>query len=194
MLLHHSASTPGLTELLARPNRKLLLYHNVTPALWLWDDAPVVAAHCALGREQLPELVTASDVAAADSAFNAAELAALGARRTEVIPLLIDVDRLGPAGCGSSRAGTRSDRAVRGAAVAAQAPGPRDRGLRALPARPGAGGAADAGRRAFDRRLCRVPARPGVSAGTGGGERRERAEHRRARRPIPRRRRLCLPV
>ena len=97
LLLHHSASTPGLGELLARPNRKLLLYHNVTPALWLWDDAPVVAAHCALGREQLPELVRASHVAAADSAFNAAELIALGARRTEVIPLLIDLQRLGPA-------------------------------------------------------------------------------------------------
>ena len=97
LLLHHSASTPGLGELLARPNRKLLLYHNVTPALWLWDDAPVVAAHCALGREQLPELVRASHVAAADSAFNAAELIALGARRTEVIPLLIDLERLGPA-------------------------------------------------------------------------------------------------
>jgi glycosyltransferase involved in cell wall biosynthesis len=96
LLLHHSASTPGLSELLARPNRKLLLYHNVTPALWLWDDAPVVAAHCALGREQLAEVVTASHVAAADSAFNAAELAALGARQTQVIPLLIDVDRLGP--------------------------------------------------------------------------------------------------
>jgi glycosyltransferase involved in cell wall biosynthesis len=95
LLLHHSAGTPGLSELLARPNRKLLLYHNVTPALWLWDEAPVVAAHCALGREQLGEVVTASHVAAADSAFNAAELAALGARRTEVIPLLVDVERLG---------------------------------------------------------------------------------------------------
>ncbi len=96
LLFHHSASVPGLAELLALPNRKLLLYHNVTPARWFWDHAPVVAVHCALGREQLPELIGASDVAAADSGFNAAELAALGARRTEVIPLLVERARLGP--------------------------------------------------------------------------------------------------
>jgi L-malate glycosyltransferase len=96
LLIHHSAGAPRLRELLALPNPKLLLYHNVTPASWLWDHAPLVAAHCALGREQLPDLVAAADVAAADSEFNAAELRALGASRTRVIPLLVDRDRLGP--------------------------------------------------------------------------------------------------
>jgi len=95
LLLHHSARTQGLRELLALPNPKLLLYHNVTPAEWLWDQAPLVAVQCAIGREQLPELVEAADVAAADSAFNAAELRALGAGRTEVVPLLVDLGRLG---------------------------------------------------------------------------------------------------
>jgi L-malate glycosyltransferase len=96
LLLHHSARTPALRDLLALPNPKLLLYHNVTPAEWLWDQAPLVAVQCAIGREQLPELVEAADVAAADSAFNAAELSALGAGRTEVVPLLVDLSRLGP--------------------------------------------------------------------------------------------------
>lgn len=96
LLIHHSAGAPRLAELLALPNPKLVLYHNVTPAQWLWDHAPIVALHCALGREQLPELVAAADLAAADSEFNAAELRMLGARRTEVIPLLVEPDRLGP--------------------------------------------------------------------------------------------------
>ena len=74
LLIHHSAGLPGLEEILAAPGRKLLLHHNVTPARWLWDQAPVVAARCALGREQLSALVAACDFAAADSAFNAAEL------------------------------------------------------------------------------------------------------------------------
>ena len=95
LLVHHSASARRLQEVLALPNPKLLLYHNVTPAEWLWDHAPLVAAQCALGREQLPELIEAVDVAAADSQFNAAELEALGASHTEVIPLLIDRERLG---------------------------------------------------------------------------------------------------
>ncbi len=97
LLLHHSAGWPRLDELMALPNPKLLLYHNVTPPHWLWEHAPMVAAHCAAGREQLHELVGAVQLAAADSAFNAGELAELGATRTAVIPLLIELDRLGPA-------------------------------------------------------------------------------------------------
>ncbi|HWF73188.1 MAG TPA: glycosyltransferase [Solirubrobacteraceae bacterium] len=96
LLLHHSAGAPRLRELLALPNRKLLLYHNVTPAWWFWEHAPSVAVQCAVGREQLPALVRGVQVAAADSAFNAAELEALGAARTAVIPLLVDYGRLGP--------------------------------------------------------------------------------------------------
>jgi L-malate glycosyltransferase len=96
LLLHHSAGTPRLGELLRLPNPKLLLYHNVTPPEWLWDRAPVAALRCAIGREQLSELVRAVDVAAAASAFSAAELRSLGAARTEVIPLLVDTGRLGP--------------------------------------------------------------------------------------------------
>jgi glycosyltransferase involved in cell wall biosynthesis len=95
LLLHHSARAPRLRELLMLPNRKLLLYHNVTPAEWLWDQAPLVAVQCAIGREQLPELVRAADVTAADSVFNAAELRTWGAADTEVIPLLVDLSRLG---------------------------------------------------------------------------------------------------
>jgi len=95
LLIHHSAGAPRLHELLALPNPKLLLHHNVTPASWLWEHAPLVAVQCAIGREQLPELVRAVDLAAGDSAFNAAELQALGASRTEVIPLLVDRNRLG---------------------------------------------------------------------------------------------------
>ncbi len=97
LLIHHSAGAPRLHELLALPNPKLLLYHNVTPAPWLWDHAPLVGVQCAIGRDQLPTLLGAVDVAAADSEFNAAELRRLGAERTEVIPLLVDRDRLGPA-------------------------------------------------------------------------------------------------
>jgi glycosyltransferase involved in cell wall biosynthesis len=116
LLFHHSASTPGLGELLELPNRKLLLYHNVTPPEWLWEHAPVVAAQCALGREQLSELVAAVDLAAADSNFNAAELSALGAEQTEVIPLLLDHSRLGSPDDGKAVAPDRAptpDRAPR---------------------------------------------------------------------------------
>jgi glycosyltransferase involved in cell wall biosynthesis len=98
LLIHHSAGMPRLQDLLDLPNPKLLLYHNVTPAAWLWEHAPLVAVQCAIGREQLPALVGAARVTAADSAFNAAELEEFGAKRTEVIPLLVDRTPLGPVG------------------------------------------------------------------------------------------------
>ncbi|HET9102331.1 MAG TPA: glycosyltransferase family 4 protein [Solirubrobacteraceae bacterium] len=95
VLVHHSAALPGLEGLLALPGRRMLLHHNVTPSRWLWDVSPYVAALCALGREQLPQLVAGCHLAAADSAFNAAELAAVGATRAEVLPLLVDLAPLG---------------------------------------------------------------------------------------------------
>ncbi len=95
VLLHHSAGWPQLDAVLALGGRKLLLYHNVTPAAWLWIDAPGLAAHCQVGRDQLTALVAAADATAADSAFNATELAGYGARGTEVIHLLLDTERLG---------------------------------------------------------------------------------------------------
>jgi glycosyltransferase involved in cell wall biosynthesis len=98
LLIHHSAGWPSLERVLALPNPKLLLHHNVTPPQWLWDYAPVVGAHCAAGLEQLDELVHVVDVAAADSAFNAAELTERGAAQTTVIPLIVRRDMLGPAG------------------------------------------------------------------------------------------------
>ena len=95
VLLHHSAGLPRMGEFVSLPNPKLLLYHNVTPPSLLWDQAPVIAAQCLVGREQLPELVRAVDMAAGVSAFNARELEAVGARSTRVVPLLLRLERLG---------------------------------------------------------------------------------------------------
>lgn len=113
LVLHHSASMPHVERLLGLPNPKLLVYHNITPADYLWEHAPLVAGHCALGRAQLPDLIRAVNLAAAHSEFNARELTALGAVRTTVIPVFVDLSRLGPFDGGiDSRLG-RSDGAGR---------------------------------------------------------------------------------
>jgi glycosyltransferase involved in cell wall biosynthesis len=96
LVLHHSASMPGLHTLLGLPAAKLLVYHNITPAHYLWEHAPLVASQCAVGRAQLRDLIAGVDATAAHSAFNARELAELGAEDTHVIPLFVDLARLGP--------------------------------------------------------------------------------------------------
>ncbi len=88
LLIHYSAYAPKLAAVLELPNPKMLQYHNVTPARWFWDFEPTIAVHCSLGRRQLPNFVAGVDLAAAVSHFNAAELAAAGAERTTVIPIL----------------------------------------------------------------------------------------------------------
>jgi len=97
LLFHYSAYAPKLRALLDAPNRKLLVSHNVTPARYLWDYEAAVAIHCAVGRALLPEFARRVDLAAGVSEYNAAELRDAGARRTVVIPILLDPARLGPA-------------------------------------------------------------------------------------------------
>lgn len=114
LLFHYSAYAPRLEPLLAWPQRKLLVYHNVTPAEWLWEDQPHVATLCALGRDHLPRWAQAVDVAAAVSEYNAAELREAGARDVRVVPILLEPERLAH-GAGSERAG--AERAAAQASV-----------------------------------------------------------------------------
>ena len=104
LLVHYSAYQPRLRPLLERPNRKLLISHNVTPARYLWGYDPVAAVYCAVGREQLPEFVRAVDLAAGVSEYNVAELAAAGARATAVVPIVFTPPDVG----GASRSGSHA--------------------------------------------------------------------------------------
>jgi L-malate glycosyltransferase len=105
LLLHYSAYAPRLEPLLEWPQRKLLVYHNVTPAEWLWEYQPHVATLCALGRDHLPRWARGVDVAAAVSEYNAAELRSAGARDVRLVPIVLDPGRLAVAGNDASTDG-----------------------------------------------------------------------------------------
>jgi L-malate glycosyltransferase len=96
LVIHYSAYAPKLRAVLDLPNPKLLVYHNVTPARWFWDYEPTIAVHCSLGRRQLPDFAKGVDLAAGVSQFNADELAAAGATRTAVIPIVFSPPDVGP--------------------------------------------------------------------------------------------------
>jgi L-malate glycosyltransferase len=105
LLFHYSAYAPRLEPLLDLPQRKLLVYHNVTPAEWLWEHQPHVATLCALGRDHLPRWARAVDVAAAVSEFNAADLRAAGARDVRVVPIVFRPERVAAASGHSGHSG-----------------------------------------------------------------------------------------
>jgi glycosyltransferase involved in cell wall biosynthesis len=91
LLYQASIGSPVFDILAARPEPKLVNYHNITPADLLRDWEPAVAYEVALGRTQLGRLAPQSRFAVADSAFNESELRALGYEGTAVVPLLIDM-------------------------------------------------------------------------------------------------------
>jgi glycosyltransferase involved in cell wall biosynthesis len=102
VLVHYSGWIAGMEPLLELPQRKLLVYHNITPAKYFWSVHPVVAVVCEVGREKLPALVAASRATAGVSAYNAAELRAAGARDPRVVPVLVDPGRFAHDGTGGS--------------------------------------------------------------------------------------------
>ncbi len=89
-LHHYSIASPAVERFLASPARKVLVYHNITPAEWFngFDDG--VAARLADARARLPAVLAAVDDCWAVSEFNAAELRACGAKTVRVFPLIFD--------------------------------------------------------------------------------------------------------
>jgi glycosyltransferase involved in cell wall biosynthesis len=94
IVIRYSAYSPRLLALLDRPQRKLLVYHNVTPPGYFWNHHPAVAVACAVGRAQLPLFARAATVCAADSQFNAGDLRQAGVADPHVLPILFDPERL----------------------------------------------------------------------------------------------------
>jgi glycosyltransferase involved in cell wall biosynthesis len=78
LVVHVSAYARELERALDLPNRRLLLYHNITPSRFLWAHDPYVAMVCALGRDRLRRYAGRVDGAVAASEFSARDLAAAG--------------------------------------------------------------------------------------------------------------------
>jgi glycosyltransferase involved in cell wall biosynthesis len=103
LVFHYALYCDNAVLYRASPARKLLVYHNITPHEFFDGYSPALARECALGRLDLPTLA-GCDLAVADSAYNAGELAAAGfdPARIAVLPpspqaAALDATRPGPA-------------------------------------------------------------------------------------------------
>ena len=96
-VLHLSTGSPVNRAFAALPCHRVILYHNVTPAHYFRFCNPALAAELEEGRRQAAALADAAEINLADSAFNAAELAAMGYRDVRILPLTIDIDAYNPA-------------------------------------------------------------------------------------------------
>ena len=92
-VLHFALPSPLTDALRAFPGRKVIIYHNITPAsyfLGLDDELVRIAVK---GREELQTLAAVTDLALGDSEYNRLELEETGFRRTGVLPILLDFER-----------------------------------------------------------------------------------------------------
>jgi glycosyltransferase involved in cell wall biosynthesis len=94
VIYHYAISSPAGGLFSGLSCRRILIYHNITPADYFrgFDDA--VAGRLKEARSELRSLAGGADDVWADSAFNAEEVRALGISNVKVLPLLFSPDLL----------------------------------------------------------------------------------------------------
>jgi glycosyltransferase involved in cell wall biosynthesis len=90
VLFHFSIGSEVTAFLGGLPDRRVVIYHNITPPeFWVGVNARV-ADRCRRGRWDLERLAGVADLGLGVSEFNRRELEAAGFRRTGVLPILVD--------------------------------------------------------------------------------------------------------
>jgi len=95
IVIFHFSIGSETTEYFARlPERKVLVYHNITPGHYyrsLYDGRETLLTQ---GRKELKALASTPDLSLADSSFNAGELEEAGFRNVRVMPIILNMDHL----------------------------------------------------------------------------------------------------
>lgn len=96
-ILHFALPSPMSEAFAKLRGKRVLQYHNVTPAHFFAPYDPSLFRLASLARQELAALAGVSDHALGDSEFNRAELDALGFPSTGVLPIAVDTKRFSDA-------------------------------------------------------------------------------------------------
>lgn len=94
ILYHFSIGSETVGYFKGLPDRKVLVYHNITPGYFyrsLYDERAMLLEQ---GRRALRELAPVPELSLADSMYNASELHEAGYRNVRVLPIILDFDHL----------------------------------------------------------------------------------------------------
>ena len=94
VVFHFSIGSETIDYFKTLPDKKVLVYHNITPGHYyraIYDERETLLNQ---GREELRALAAVPDLTLADSAFNAEDLRQAGYKNVQVMPIIIDLDRL----------------------------------------------------------------------------------------------------
>ncbi len=93
LVIYHKAAGDALVSLYGSlPCRRVLLYHNITPASFFLPYDAIMSWNLARGRRQLRRLRKSTDWGWADSCYNASELKKLGypAENVQTLPIILN--------------------------------------------------------------------------------------------------------
>ena len=88
-ILHYALPSPLSDLFRTAPDRRILVYHNITPPAFL-SGYPHLQHISREGRRALADLKTVPDVSVGDSEYNRLELVDMGFKNTLEIPICID--------------------------------------------------------------------------------------------------------
>lgn len=93
LLYQASTGSSGMADELAqRPERRIVYYHNITPAEFFEPYDPAAAVNLARGRQELKSIVASAACVMANSEYSAREVAALGVDDVTVVPPYLPED------------------------------------------------------------------------------------------------------
>jgi glycosyltransferase involved in cell wall biosynthesis len=93
-IFHYALPSSMTSAFSSLRGRRVLQYHNVTPAAYFASYDPALFRLASLGRQELATLASEVDLALGDSEYNRLELESLGFERTGVFPIAVDTARL----------------------------------------------------------------------------------------------------
>jgi len=93
-ILHYATPSPMTEAFGALRGRRVLQYHNITPAYFFAAYDPAMFGLSSRGRRELASLAGRTDLALGVSEYNRRELEELGFRDTGVLPLAMNLERL----------------------------------------------------------------------------------------------------
>lgn len=93
VIFHFSIGSPVSKMFFRIPDRKIMIYHNITPHDFFLDYHRLLTKECYKGRLEIKLFVDKVDLALGDSEFNRRELESLGYEPTGVLPLILDFSK-----------------------------------------------------------------------------------------------------
>lgn len=93
VIFHFSIGSPVSKMFFRIPDKKVMIYHNITPYKFFMDTHRILAKECYKGRLELKMFARKVDLALGDSEYNRKELEEAGYEKTGVLPLLLDLSK-----------------------------------------------------------------------------------------------------